>query len=128
VADSAKLKCTTQYYRLPAGLTGVEGRLVDKHFSDVSWGVMPDLEITMNPDQIEQSLSLRLEADRLPGDPITPTVGDEQAEEVSKDRPDIDELIDRGLDSQLEMAVLLLQARCLADTIGEVEQANLPLD
>ena len=54
VADSAKLKCTTQYYRLPAGLTGVEDRLVDKHFSDVSWGVMPDLEITMNPDQIEQ--------------------------------------------------------------------------
>lgn len=128
VADSAKLKCTTQYYRLPAGLTGAEGRLVDKHFSDVSWGVVPDLEITMNPDQIEQSLSLRLEADRLPGDPIVATVGDEQAEEVSKDRPDIDELIDRGLDSQLELAVLLLQARCLADTIGEVEQANLPLD
>ncbi|MCH2147988.1 MAG: S41 family peptidase [Phycisphaerales bacterium] len=128
VANSAKLKCTTQYYRLPEGLTGLEGRLVDKQFSEVNWGVVPDLEITMSPDQIEQTLSLRLEADRLPGDPAMPSADGSQSEDTAKERPDIDALIERGLDSQLELAVLLLQARCLSGATEGTEQANLQLD
>ena len=116
----AKLKCTTQYYRLPSGLTGGPGRLVDKEvakeFDSSDWGVVPDLEVAMNADQIEEALTLRLEADRLPGDPRPPNPdGAAEESELESTPPDIDELIDRGLDPQLELALLILQARALAD-------------
>lgn len=125
----AKLKCTTQYYRLPVGVTEGPGRLVDKEvakeFDSTDWGVVPDLEVAMNADQIEEALTLRLEADRLPGDPASQPAGDEQAVDPDAVQPDIDELIDRGLDPQLELALLILQARALAIGEGESQRALL---
>ncbi len=124
----AKLKCTTQYYRLPTGVTGEQGRLVDKEvakeFDRADWGVVPDLEVPMNADQIEGALTLRLEADRLPGDPPRSPSDDEDAP-VAADQPDIDELVTRGLDPQLELAVLILQARALATEEEESQRALL---
>jgi len=126
VTQDSKLKCTTQYYRLPEGLTGLEGRLVDKEFSESDWGVAPDIEIDMSPDQIEKSLSLRLKADRLPGDPVPPST-DEIIEEDAE-QPDVDELLSKGLDPQLELAVLVLQARCLSEAVAGMPQAKLNED
>ena len=125
----AKLKCTTQYYRLPSGLTGGPGRLVDKEvakeFDSSDWGVVPDLEVAMNADQIEEALTLRLEADRLPGDPPASSEEAGDGEAAAAAPPDIDELIDRGLDPQLELALLILQARALADGEGDSQRALL---
>ncbi|MBM43421.1 MAG: hypothetical protein CMJ36_00190 [Phycisphaerae bacterium] len=126
VTQDSKLKCTTQYYRLPEGVTGIEGRLVDKEFSELDWGVAPDIEIEMSPDQIEKSLSLRLKADRLPGDPLP--AGPEGLDEEGEEKPDVDELLSRGLDPQLELAVLVLQARCLSDSVAGMPQAKLDED
>ena len=127
----AKLKCTTQYYRLPSGVTGGPGRLVDKEvakeFDSSDWGVVPDLEVAMNADQIEEALTLRLEADRLPGDPAAPAEdADADDSEPGSTPPDIDELIDRGLDPQLELALLILQARALSH--GEEASQRALLD
>ncbi|MDG2200343.1 MAG: S41 family peptidase [Phycisphaerales bacterium] len=125
----AKLKCTTQYYRLPKGVTGEQGRLVDKEvakeFKRADWGVIPDIEVTMNADQIEEALTLRLEADRLPGDPPRSVAEEGAAETTEVVQPDVDELVGRGLDPQLELALLILQARALAADKDESQRALL---
>jgi len=127
----AKLKCTTQYYRLPEGVTGEQGRLVDKEvakeFDHADWGVVPDIEVIMNADQIEAALTLRLDADRLPGDPPRSGADEEAlAKEGSDDlQPDVDELVARGLDPQLELALLILQARALATPSEDSQRALL---
>ena len=132
ISPMAKLKCTTQYYRLPRGLTGDAGRLVDKElaerkFNGSDWGVIPDIEISMNPDQIDKSLKLWRKADRLPGDIKDAVPGADDDVDVT-DQMDISALVDEGIDPQLELAVLLLQARALADIGDGIEQAQLPTD
>ena len=134
ITPMAKLKCTTQYYRLPSGLTGQAGRLVDRELADAKfdgddWGVIPDIEITMNPDQIDKSLKLWRKADQLPGDRVADTDGDAaDLEDDPTAQMDITALVDEGIDPQLELAVLLLQARALADIDDGIEQAKLPSD
>ena len=135
ITPMAKLKCTTQYYRLPSGMTGQAGRLVDKELADSKfdgddWGVIPDIEITMNPDQIGKSLKLWRKADQLPGDRMVDVDEsiDVEAEDDPTEHMDITALVDEGIDPQLELAVLLLQARALADSDDGIEQAKLPAD
>ena len=133
ISPMAKLKCTTQYYRLPRGVTGEAGRLVDRELADSKfdgndWGVIPDLEITMNPDQIDKSLKLWRKADLLPGDRGARPDAGSDAEVDPTDHMDVAALIDEGIDPQLELAVLLLQARALANAGDEIEQAQLPSD
>ncbi len=107
----AMLKITTQLYRLPPGSEDPEGRLVHKQPGAEDWGVNPDLVVKMTPTQIEEALTLRQRADQIA------EVDDENAEP----RPDVMELVEGGIDSQLEMALLILKARVLAelDRAGE---------
>jgi C-terminal peptidase prc len=101
------LKLTTQYYRLPPTTAerarGEAGKLVHKRPGAHFWGVDPDLVVTCTPDQIQSSYDLRQDADL-----VAPAIGEEVQE-----RPDVNDLITKGLDPQLETALLLLQVRAL---------------
>ncbi|MGI9012731.1 MAG: S41 family peptidase [Phycisphaerales bacterium] len=102
-APDAQLKLTTQYYRLPANRRKGEviGRIVHKRPGADLWGVDPDIEVDMTPDQITKAIDLRDKADLISN------------VEGEDDRPDINELITSGLDPQLETALLILQARTI---------------
>jgi hypothetical protein len=78
----------------------------------LDWGVVPDVEVKMSPDQITKSLSLRLKADMILID-------------SEDERPDINDLITTGLDPQLETALLLLRANALSKMISDHKRAQI---
>lgn len=113
VAADAVVKLTTQYYRLPPPPGEEQGRLVHKRPGAEIWGVDPSIVVKMTPGQLEASYKLRQDADIIPED--------EQGnpDPDSPDRPRIHDLIDKGLDPQLEMAMLILSARAVAQPADE---------
>ena len=114
ISREANVKLTTQYYRLPSADGGeTPGRLVHKRRGSTDWGVVPDVEVRMSPDQITKSNELRQNADLI-------LVEDEEAE-----RPDINDLITLGLDPQLETALLILRANALSRFTSDHRQALL---
>jgi len=114
ISREANVKLTTQYYRLPSADGGeTPGRLVHKRRGSNDWGVVPDVEVRMSPDQITKSNELRQNADLI-------LVEDEEAE-----RPDINDLITLGLDPQLETALLILRANALSRFTSDHRQALL---
>jgi carboxyl-terminal processing protease len=112
------LKLTTQYYRLPPTAEEAEnkepGRLVHKRPGSRDWGVNPDLKVEMSPDQITESMELRRKADIIRADNVAAN---------AEARPNVSDLLTRGLDPQLETAMLLLQIRALGSL--DVRQARL---
>lgn len=120
-AHNTQLKLTTQYYRLPPNrrLGEDKGRLVHKRPGATEWGVDPDILVTMTPSQIEASYFLRQKADIIPENEA------EVPEPESTERPDIDELLTKGLDPQLESALLLMQARVLGDIDSATRHASI---
>lgn len=107
VANNAALKLTTQYYRLPAAPGEDRGRLVHRRPGADVWGVDPDIEVTMTPSQFEQWYQVRQQADIIPDDE------DGNPDPLSPERPDINDTLTKGMDPQLETALLILQARAL---------------
>lgn len=118
VANNAALKLTTQYFRLPPAPGKQQGRLVHRRPGAEKWGVDPDIHVTMSPYQVQKSVELRQESEILPGE-------DKDGPDA-RERPDINQLLTEGLDPQLEMGLLILQARALG-TISE-EQRHAALD
>lgn len=110
---AARLKLTTQYYRLPPKSGEEKGRLVHKRVGQPIWGVDPDIVIKMTPDQIRESQELRQKADVIPQDEKGRLVIDPAA------RPDVNMLLTDGLDPQLETALLILQARAIGDSVEQ---------
>lgn len=104
VSDKARLKLTTHYYRLPPADGAERGRLVHKRPRSTDWGVNPDIEVRMTSAQVIDSLELRQDADILPQEVVA---------DDAEPRPHVSELLTKGLDPQLETAVLILQARAL---------------
>ncbi|MCE2882696.1 MAG: S41 family peptidase [Planctomycetaceae bacterium] len=102
--SDAQIKLTTQYYVLPPGPGETQGRLVHKRPGATDWGVNPDIIVKMTPDQIEKSVTLRQNADVIEAKKADP-----------KPRPDVTELLTKGIDPQLEYALVLLQARALKE-------------
>jgi carboxyl-terminal processing protease len=100
---AAYLKVTEQQYLLPSG------RSIHREDGAMSWGVQPDITVRMTSDQLISLLEIRQEAD------ITPVA---QLDPDDPERPDPQRLLDEGIDPQLETAVLLLQARVLAEEAG----------
>jgi carboxyl-terminal processing protease len=94
----ALMKLTTQYYVLPGG------RMIHRVPGKIEHGVVPDLSVSMLPDQVADSLILRQEADVL----VLDEAGNPPALE---DRPDPSRLIDEGMDLQLNAALVLLQSQ-----------------
>jgi carboxyl-terminal processing protease len=114
VSSESNVKLTTQYYRLPSPDGGMTpGRLVHKRRGSSDWGVVPDVEVRMSPSQITKSNELRQKADLILIDSET------------DDRPDINDLITKGLDPQLETALLLLRANALSKMISDLRRAQL---
>ncbi|MBT6269506.1 MAG: S41 family peptidase [Phycisphaerae bacterium] len=108
------VKLTTQTYRLPSPDGGeTPGRLVHKRRGSTDWGVIPDVEVTMSPDQITKSNKLRQEADLILPNPTI------------DERPDINDLITLGLDPQLETALLLLRANIVSRMISDHQHASI---
>ena len=110
----AQLKLTTQYYVLPPGPGETEPRLVHKRPGSTDWGVNPDLVVKMMPEQIEKALNMRQAAD---------VIEEWKAASEQKERPNVSDLMTKGIDPQLELAVLILKARALKD-LDAVAQAN----
>ena len=110
----AQLKLTTQYYVLPPSPGETEPRLVHKRPGSTDWGVNPDLVVKMMPEQIEKALNMRQSAD---------VIEEWKAASEQKERPNVSDLMTKGIDPQLELAVLILKARALKD-LDAVAQAN----
>jgi len=109
ITPQARLKLTTQYYRLPSPDGGITpGRLVHRRPGATEWGVDPDIEVPMSVDLTRSALTLRQEAEifEVPegAEPGTPM----------RARADIHELLTRGLDPQLQTALLILKSQVMA--------------
>ncbi len=100
-AAQSMLKVTTQYYRLP------NGRLIHRRPGMTEWGVEPDLTVDMLPSQNEAAITLRRDADVLPVDEN----GNIVATAAPQANPD--DLLTKGIDLQLEAAVVLLKSRAV---------------
>ena len=109
LAPNAKMKLTTQYYKLP------DGRILHKKPGQKIWGVDPHLSISMLPEQESDALKLRQDADVMAIDANGNVVED-------KPRPDPKKLIEDGVDLQLQTALVLLQLQ----TGGTAQAAKAP--
>lgn len=105
--QEAQVKYTTHYYVIPGEGGQGPGRLVHKKPGASDWGVNPHIDVRLSPDQLERSARLRSEADSI--DEAAVAAG------TAKERPDVNELLSKGLDPQLETALLILEARVLRD-------------
>ena len=120
VAPNAVVKLTTQYYRLPAPPGEEVGRLVHKRPGSDIWGVDPSIDVSMTPEQLEAAYFLRQEADIIPEDE------EGKPNPNSPERPNVMDLVEKGLDPQLEMAMLILTARAVAEPVqGDARHASL---
>ena len=130
----ANVKYTVQHYLLPPKPGEQKGRLVHKQPGSDDWGVMPDYVVKLSPDQIDEINKIRASADDVPEEAVdgmsevpgsAQTPGDEPAsngkvvEKKAKEPRDPADLVLKGIDPQVEMAVLLLQGRAL----GQAERA-----
>ena len=132
----ANVKYTVQHYLLPPKPGEAKGRLVHKKPGATDWGVVPDYVVKLSPDQIDEINKIRASADDVPEDaaddmvespgkspsPDGDAVKDGKPEEPKGPR-DPAELVAKGIDPQLELAVLLLQGRTLADRERAAEAA-----
>ena len=110
----AQIKLTTNYYLLPPGPGETEMRLVHKRPGSTDWGVLPDLVVNMTPQQIEESVVLRQTAD---------VIEEWKDKADQKVRPDVQDLLSKGIDPQLELALLLLEARGLKSVDAAAQAA-----
>ncbi len=97
----AAVKVTTQYYHLPGG------RMIHRLPGASAWGVEPQLKIDMLPAQMSDSLILRQNADVL-------RLDEKGVAEASDAPANPDDLINKGIDLQLEQALVILQAEAAA--------------
>ena len=115
----AALKLTTQYYALPPTEADPTGRLVHKVPGADDWGVNPDLSVEMDFTQYDKALELRRAADLI-------VTWKDEGEELDE-RPNPRQLLDKGIDPQLEMALLILKARLLEEgDVNRIMSSNLP--
>ncbi len=113
--NQSAMRLTTHYYLLP------NGRRVHRLPGATDWGVNPDLRVEMLPSQVEQAINLRRDADVMPIDETGQVV------DTGVVRPDPNDLLNRGLDLQLQYALVLLQSRSRESTLGQVPQAMPPV-
>lgn len=110
----AMLKLTTQYYRLP------KGRLIHRRDGQSRWGVEPDVVVSMTPKQINDAITLRMDADVMP-------IGDDGKVLEDADRANPERLLTEGLDPQLETALLLLRSQSIAKQSGHAMVGRVQL-
>ena len=103
--NEAAVKVTVQYYLIPTEAGG--RRLVHRRSQSTDWGVNPDLLVRLTPSQMEESGEMRLAAD---------SIDEADWNRHGADlRPIIGNLLVKGIDPQLETALMLLQARAAGE-------------
>ena len=111
---NAAMKVTTQYYQLPSG------NVIHRQPGNPNWGVAPDLAIPLLPSQVNDWLILRRDADTFQidenGNVLEFQPRNPNAEFTQ--RPDPQDLIDEGIDLQLQTAVILLKSQAPMNTSG----------
>jgi carboxyl-terminal processing protease len=131
--EKGYLKLTTQYYRLP------DGRIIHRRPGAKDWGIDPDVPVRMTDTQVAELLEARMLLDIL-RDPKDEKF-DPQAllnkkkakkdKDKDKDKEDqepeepkappvksADEILTRGMDPQLETALLLIKTRLIGEPRG----------
>ena len=109
----AAVKVTQQYYALPPAAPGQKGRLVHKRLNTGDWGVNPDVVVRVGPKQQEKAQTLRTKADQI----------DESGKGAKDERPNPSALVAEGVDEQLDLALMLLQARLATEpAVGTAER------
>lgn len=114
VTADAAMKVTTQYYQLPSG------KVIHRRAGDPNWGINPDLSVPLLPSQVNEWLLLRRDADVFQIDEFGHELdfkSRKPGEEVVE-RPDPQDLIDEGIDLQLQTAVVLLKSQAPMNTSG----------
>lgn len=106
LTPAASVKLTIQYYMLP------DKTILHRKPGNLTWGVEPNLAIDMLPKQTTNVLKLRRDADVM--------LIDENGR-TTAERPNPEDLITKGMDPQLETALLLLRARSVS---GQVQAVN----
>lgn len=107
----AAFKLTTQYYKLPSG------RLIHRRENSKTWGVQPDVDVDVLPQQTSDALDLRLDADVVDYDDQGHLLADAK-------HADPQEILDKGVDPQLETAVLLLDTRVVGQDLAKRASLN----
>ncbi len=102
--NSAMMKLTTQYYKLSGD------KIIHRRPGASEWGIDPDIEVEMLPDQIVEAAKIRRDADVLAIDERGRIIPD-------PNRPDPDRLLDVGVDLQLQTAVVVLQGQIQAEAL-----------
>jgi carboxyl-terminal processing protease len=124
--ERAYLKLTTQYYKVPSG------RIIHRRPNAKEWGISPDVTVKMTDRQTADCIQARMVLDILrdPNDPnfdpqaVISKPSDKKAdpEEEAEDKaPPVErasDLLTRGMDSQLETALLLIKTRLLGEARG----------
>jgi len=105
----AMMKLTTNYYKLR------DDKLIHRREDAENWGIQPDLEVEMLPDQIIDALTLRRDADIFELDEEGRIIEDAE-------RPDPDDLIEEGIDLQLQRAVLALHEARAGVVVSSLDQ------
>ena len=102
--EKAYLKLTTQYYMLPGN------RIIHRKPDAKSWGIEPDLIVQLTSQQIADAIEFRQQVDILRYDEDNPK-GDEEP------IPTANQILEKGMDPQLEAALLVLKTRLLANQL-----------
>ncbi|MEO0513855.1 MAG: S41 family peptidase [Planctomycetota bacterium] len=128
------LKVTTQYYQLP------NGRIIHRKPDSKVWGIDPDLAVDVTNQTVAWNLELRQEIDVL-RDANTDTIetemtkpwvtlagldpvdadADNAEDTVEVPLPQPSDLLDLGLDPQLEAALLVLKTRQIVQDTAVAE-------
>lgn len=102
IADGkAFLKLTTQYYRLP------NGRIIHRLPGAKTWGVDPDLVVKMTDKQVVDAIDFRRQIDMS-----------RDAAPTTQPAPTAADILAKGLDPQLEAALLVLKTQLVAGQIA----------
>ncbi|MEQ9460212.1 MAG: S41 family peptidase [Phycisphaeraceae bacterium] len=104
----AFLKLTTQYYVIPSG------RIIHRLPEAVTWGIEPDLEVKMTDGEVSAALLRRQAADVLRSTEYQAPEGEEPVM--------ASEILEEGLDPQLEAALFWLKTQNLADQLTMARQ------
>ncbi|MAE60064.1 MAG: hypothetical protein CMJ49_01780 [Planctomycetaceae bacterium] len=118
--QTALMKLTKQYYMLPSG------RIIHRRPGADRWGIDPDVEVRVTDQQVVDLIKARMDLDILrdpnaPPEIATPDPDEVAADETEDDHPIVeraDDILDKGLDPQLEAAVLLLKAALVGEPHG----------
>jgi len=122
LGENAKTKITIQYYFVPDEVKSE--RIVHRRPGAKDWGIVPDLAVEILPKQLGEGLTIRRNADvAFRETPVPKPVKDLDGEiEPTSNNPD--DLLARGLDLQLESALLLMQTEIAASRGPEVRAAR----